>query len=1106
MFNPITCSENIEQSYVDYIQTSFPIADKVYRNAFVYELEKEGMVTKGPYLDIGSSYATGKTLSEMMDEKKVSHLFKTLETVPEKDRTLRLKRPLYLHQQEALEKAVAGKNLVVTTGTGSGKPECFLMPIINQLLREEELGALGDGVRAIIIYPMNALANDQMKRMRQLLRSHPSIKFGLYNGDTRHRQSDAVAAYRELYKDDHGNSMRPLDNELLSREVMQQTPPHILITNYSMLEYMLLRPKDDAVFSGAQLRYIVLDEAHIYRGSTGMETSHLMRHLRARISDPVSVQYILTSATLGGLNADGEIVAFANRLCSTSFEAANIVRSTEKEQRILAENQYPMELFRQLAAPGAAVAGILQQYDADFAPHGDDFEKLFALCLHSAMFAELRRAVTSPITLNALYEVMQRRLPGIESQQDLVDFITLCSKAEKEKTSLVKVRYHYFVRALEGAYITLTGNKELYLQRKQWTPDDRRVFECAVCTDCGRLAVVGKTEGGQLNSVINRFFDNEEYYLLKESGEADFMEEEDRDEAESDEDPISEFDYVLCPICGTIGSELDVAYESPCDHRGTYLKVRKSAQAKQCPACKGSLRPFYIGGDAATAVLGTALYEELPYQEIITTEVAAQKNSIFGGVVRQHTKINSLSKQFLCFSDSRSEAAFFACYMEKSYEEFLRRRGIWQVADQRPVDRLALYISLRIAIHACRSQSEVEFTPSSEVKVPSTSKNLASSLANSLTLHEVFPRALYRIDINDAKALLDLLIMDIVYAGAITGDASCRLTDADREYIFYSPKQKTVKLLKQGDDLKKNWILGWKARVQPNGNLSPCNRIKLLTRALNIDGAIANQLLSEYWQYVLAWDESAEKVLPTDEFIIRFNGNLSLEYYRCGRCGRVTSHNCKNECVLSKCDGRLQPYEPSAEWEHNHYVGLYKSPNMKPIYIKEHTAQLSRAKQSEYQLLFVQKRLNALSCSTTFEMGVDVGSLETVYLRDVPPSPANYVQRAGRAGRSLQSAAYALTYAKLSSHDFTYYQNPEGMISGKIKAPQFEIHNQKITLRHIFAVALSRFFALYPAVYAENDRTVLLNEPGSTIPASVIEILPHTHIRCMAALPQICTP
>ena len=118
------------------------------------------------------------------------------------------------------------------------------------------------GVRAIIIYPMNALANDQIKRMRRLLRSYKDITFGLYNGNTEYTRGKA----REQYRKNSINAEfpEPLTNEILSREEMQETPPHILITNYSMLEYMLLRPKDDAVFSSAKLHFVVLDELYVY--------------------------------------------------------------------------------------------------------------------------------------------------------------------------------------------------------------------------------------------------------------------------------------------------------------------------------------------------------------------------------------------------------------------------------------------------------------------------------------------------------------------------------------------------------------------------------------------------------------------------------------------------------------------------------------------------------------------------------------------------------------------------------------------------------------------------------------------------------------------------
>ena len=114
---------------------------------------------------------------------------------------------------------------------------------------------------------------------------------------------------------------------------------------------------------------------------------------------------------------------------------------------------------------------------------------------------------------------------------------------------------------------------------------------------------------------------------------------------------------------------------------------------------------------------------------------------------------------------------------------------------------------------------------------------------------------------------------------------------------------------------------------------------------------------------------------------------------------------------------------------------------IRPLRIVEHSAQLSKETAYEYQKEFKNKQLDVLSCSTTFEMGVDVGSLETVFMRNMPPSPANYAQRAGRAGRSALSAAFALTFCNKNNHDFTFFTEPTRMIKGKIMPPAFQVNN-----------------------------------------------------------------
>lgn len=1121
MFDPVQASEEIKTSYIDYITTSFDIADKEYAELFRKELESEGMAAKGPYLDIGGSYVTGRTLRELMDAGEASRLFEELEPIPEKERELKLERPLYLHQENALRKANAGKNLVVTTGTGSGKTESFLIPIIQHILTQLENGELDAGVRAIIIYPMNALANDQIKRMRALLRNFSKIRFGIYNGNTEHERGKALREYRKTHKDASGAPVDPLPNELISREEMQADPPHILITNYSMLEYMMLRPKDDRVFSGAKLKYIVLDEAHIYKGATGMETSLLMRRLRARISEPDSVQYILTSATLGGPDADGEILQFAEKLTGVRFEADGIIRSKGKMPSMAEERPVDPAMFEELCDAPDSVGEILARYGMDFCPNGTAEEKLYHLCLHTALFAALRRAArtetgSKPVTVSELHRALCAAAPDMTRKQ-VVKFIQVCARAELDGANLIKPRYHFFVRALEGAYITLAAPKKMYLSRQHTRTlpggETQAVFEAAICSDCGRLAVVGRSEGGKLVQTARKTGDDDaEYYLLKNSQDGEFFADDDQlDDEEADD---GQQDFVLCPICGAIATQADLRYAPLCGHdRAAYINVRqvspKKTQRPKCPACSfGQLRRFYIGSEAATGVLGTELFEQLPAEEV--QEIAAAPSESGGLFARAKPQKRILRKekarQFLCFSDSRSEAAFFATYMERTYQEFLRRRGIWHTAEKLRsrgrsrvsvrefVDELARYFEDNKSFadwdsgsvgHTAESRKNAWIAVLNEMFNARRSTSLVSmgciafAYRKNGELADVIAGLGNGLPNADAAALLELLAMDAVYSGALDAGKEMKLTEAEREYIFFTPYEKKLVMVKDASDSKKTNLSGWAGRKRTNGNggFYPNSRIARLTAALGISPEEADEILVSYWKDVFA-PQTKTFSLDANGFDILLGGTDAVKFYRCRKCGKITPYNVRGMCATVKCDGQLEPYEPLEHAAGNHYARLYQSEKMKPLYIKEHTAQLAKDHQTTYQEAFVNKQINALSCSTTFEMGVDVGSLETVYLRDVPPSPSNYVQRAGRAGRGKGSAAFVMTYAKLSSHDLTYYEAPEQMISGKIGAPVFEVENEKILYRHVFAVAISAFFAENEDVYAGDNQTVLLNESG----------------------------
>ncbi|MFI3254696.1 MAG: DEAD/DEAH box helicase [Eubacteriales bacterium] len=1136
MFDPIDGSQALKEIFINYITTRFSMENQEYRKMFRAELSKENMIAKGPYLDIGGAFETGQTLEQLANAGTISPLFQSLEPVHEEERELNLQRPLYFHQEQAMRKASQGKNLVVTTGTGSGKTECFLLPILQSILAEKEAGTLDAGVRAIVIYPMNALASDQMKRMRKLLKNS-DITFGLYNGNTKHTERDALQNYKNTHKNEDGRSNKPLKNELISREVMQETPPNILITNYSMLEYMLLRPKDDGVFSGAKLKFIILDEAHIYKGATGMETSLLMRRVRARISNDSAVQYILTSATLGGKDADEEIVAFATRLCGANFLKEDIIRSVEKKEEMKASLDFSSGIFTNLLENLGKTSKILAENQADFSPSGNQDEKLFEFFLHSRLFEDFRKFVKTPLTLQELQEKLSRN--HNISLKELIALISVCAMAEKNGANLIKPRYHFFVRALEGLFIGIGETKELFLQQKNTVmvgETEKEIFEAAVCGDCGRLALVGRLEGGYLRQV-NRFDEGIEFYLLKEATDGEYIEEEG---STGEEDEIACQDYVVCSLCGAMDTELGAKISNLCEHEKKHYVALKKANTRgdgrikaRCPACEfGDLMQMYLGSEAATAVLGTGLFELLPKEEVLDSswtemeEILESENDPFTMVSEPVIPKRAIMPQFLCFSDSRSEAAFFASYMERSYQEFLRRRGIWHVAESlrdegKTIVDMEFFVT-KLEKYFVNHKTFLEWTPSGSgnadvLKAKSREQAWAgilnemynarrsTSLVSLGLLSFEYEKnesqvagfqKMYSLEKKEARALLELLVQDIVYAGAIHPMGKEMLSESEHEYIFFTKRPKKVVLLKEGETHSKNYISGWLARKRTNGNFFTNSRLSRLVRDLGLTEEAADQLMRGYWFKVLQPTEE-EFSLPANEFQIRLGGTQESQFYRCQKCGRLTPYSVKSHCSSIKCTGTLVPCNPLEENVNNHYVNLYRSETMTPLYIKEHTAQLSKNQQTAYQEAFQHKQIHALSCSTTFEMGVDLGSLETVYLRDVPPSPANYVQRAGRAGRGRKSAAFVLTYAKLSSHDFNYYQDPTGMISGKIKVPIFNVENEKILKRHIFAVALSKFFSDHEEVYNNNNQTVLLNEGGyellkdylSPVPVELTEIL-----------------
>src|SRR6266496_3196679 len=310
----IATSALLSATYRRYLRSLLPVRDPALATALAGCIATSPLLTKGPLLEATPPYRTGASLRDLIGEGVLDPAFARLGGP-----ALPLDRPLYTHQEQALRKAAAGRNLVVATGTGSGKTESFLLPVLSALTAKHEAEALGPGVRALLLYPMNALANDQLRRLRRLLAAVPQITFGRYTGDTPERPAEGASLFESL------NPGEPrLPNELLSRQEMRDGPPHLLLTNYAMLEYLLLRPADMELFEGkhgGHWRFVVLDEAHVYDGAKAEEVGMLLRRLRERVGRAdgnATFQAIATSATVG--DHPRAVVNFATKLFDAPFE------------------------------------------------------------------------------------------------------------------------------------------------------------------------------------------------------------------------------------------------------------------------------------------------------------------------------------------------------------------------------------------------------------------------------------------------------------------------------------------------------------------------------------------------------------------------------------------------------------------------------------------------------------------------------------------------------------------------------------------------------------------------------------------------------------------
>ncbi len=1078
---PVNLAEEVKERYKRYLETTFYFKDPGLRRSFQESLSS-GYLSKGPYLESTSVFKRGKRTGELFQE--------LLPNPPDEGflKALWGDRPLYIHQERALKKVFGeSHNVVVATGTASGKTETFLYPVLLHLYQEFQARQLGPGVRALILYPMNALANDQRERLGEICQklqdagSPFKFTFGQYIGETPEDENDSRRHARD-------HIVRRLYGELVLRKEMRESPPHILLTNYSMLEYLLIRPDDSPLFDNGRAQwwtFLVIDEAHQYRGSKGVEMGMLTRRLKRRLREGGRTgpfRCVATSATIAGGESDKPLVAkFASDLFGENFLKEDVILGeTEPIPDLgtvdLSPDDY--QAIRQTLDSGSTngLFEIAQRFGLAI-PEGLDGAKGGGFILqHDLRSTKLRRIITTePKEVRELADEIFSDLSREKRLIALSELVELLIKAKDplSETPLLSARYHLFLRSLEGAFVSYFPHKRLLLERR--SQDEKgAVFEIALCRECGQHYLVGKfiKQEGFLREAIRD-------PSHPDFGATFFRPIESIIEESDEEDSGAERKiFRLCIECGAMVQVNRRHNELRCGHTNSILVEQQEGaeeredQIPKCSACgyraPDPVREVVHGTDGPHAVIATTLYQKLPEKR----------------------------RKVLAFADSRQEAAFFAWYLENSYKDIFNRNLI-----RKAINRLNQHTSEGLSL-----------------------RELAAALRDIYRENNVFPPAMGDLELR-REAWLSL------YREFLTDEPRISLEGVGllRWYIKWPEKFKVPDILfshpwslneqeardlifilmdfmradravelRTAGDVPLSWndlniqASQMKVRIGPphrpkNRKFWPVRswdgktgkRAQFLSRILIKNGVPkqgamekALEALRAIWE---AFRPSDESVASQDRFLLSVDDarRLNPDWWRvfpisegdslfqCDTCGRLQSVSVGGVCIRHRCPGSIHQIKAN-ELEANHYRLLYKDNLPGVLRVEEHTAQIDKEKARDSQREFRDGKIHVLSCSTTFELGVDLGNLDTIFLRNVPPEAFNYTQRVGRAGRRSEFPGFAITFCHRAPHDLYHFAEPNNRIlKGTVRPPVISLRNEKIIVRHIAAIALSYFFRTF---------------------------------------------